>query len=303
MHTTKKGKKAKKSQKAIATRPILPLIRKSIKEKENQQYDPESDYEYAKHMQEKKFRQVNYQRLRTEQLAKILELMRQKGLKLKKGITQAEQQIIEDEIRRMDTSITAAEAHGGVLAISNPAARRRIYTEGFHKCLLQELYETNIRINNEGKLIGEKYMENIQRYDQNINSGLAQAFTNLRSNQLVITPEQQLNELMNEVSPKQKQFLNRQLDSEFANQKYTLAQEKLSETQQQQKEADIISSMNLNTVHDIGALDWGRSPINDIYGRKPFETYDTGYKYDQFGNPIAFMMKPTQPIAKIAKKK
>ncbi|KAA6402659.1 MAG: hypothetical protein EZS28_001805, partial [Streblomastix strix] len=29
------------------------------------------------------------------------------------------------------------------------------------------------------------------------------------------------------------------------------------------------------TVYDIGALDWGRPPINDIYGRKPFETYDT----------------------------
>ncbi|KAA6385744.1 MAG: hypothetical protein EZS28_018729 [Streblomastix strix] len=246
MQTTKKGKKAKKSQKAIATRPILPLIRKSIKEKENQQQDPESDYEYAKHIQEKKFRQVNYQRLRTEQLAKIPELMRQKGLKLKKGITQAEQYVIENEIRRMDTSITAAEAHGGVFAISNPAARRRIYTEGFHKCLLQELYETNIRINNE---------------------------------------------------------------------EYTLAQEKLFEAQRQQIEADIISSVNLNTVHDIGALDWVKPPINDVYGRKPFETYASGYKYDQFGNSIAFMMKPTQPIAqadlhknltksaKIAKKK
>ncbi|KAA6377726.1 MAG: hypothetical protein EZS28_026748 [Streblomastix strix] len=78
---------------------------------------------------------------------------------------------------------------------------------------------------------------------------------------------------------------------------FTLAQEKLSEAQQQQIEADIISSVNLNTVYDISALDWGRSPINDVYGRKPFETYDTGYKYDQVGNPIAYMKKPTQHIA------
>ncbi|KAA6357122.1 MAG: hypothetical protein EZS28_047351, partial [Streblomastix strix] len=115
--------------------------------------------------------------------------------------------------------------------------------------------------------------------------------------------------------PRQKQFLNRQLDSEFANQSqatdlgqssviddvqpdYTLAQEKLSEAQQQQIEADIISSVNFNTVYDIGALDWGRPPINDVYGSKPFETYDTGYKYDQFGNPIDYMKKPTQPIDK-----
>ncbi|KAA6315361.1 MAG: hypothetical protein EZS28_055432, partial [Streblomastix strix] len=35
----KKEKKAKQPQKAIATRPILPLIRKQIKEKENEQQD------------------------------------------------------------------------------------------------------------------------------------------------------------------------------------------------------------------------------------------------------------------------
>ncbi|KAA6380763.1 MAG: hypothetical protein EZS28_023710 [Streblomastix strix] len=121
---SKKEKKAKKSQKAIATRPILPLIRRSIKEKEKQQQVTESDYEYAKHMQQKKFRKVNYQRLRTKQLAKIPQLIRQSGLKLKKGITQAEQQVIENEICRTDPSITAAEAHRGVFAIPNPAARR-----------------------------------------------------------------------------------------------------------------------------------------------------------------------------------
>ncbi|KAA6395361.1 MAG: hypothetical protein EZS28_009115 [Streblomastix strix] len=199
--------------------------------------------------------------------------MRQRGLKLKIGITQAEQQVIENEIRRMDSSITAAEAHGGVFAISNPAARRRIYTEGFPNSLLQELYETNIRINNEGKLIGEKYMEHSQRYDENINSRLAQASMNLGSNQLVITPEQQLNELMNKGSTRQKQIVSRQLDSEFVNQsqatdlgqssvlddlqpEFTLAQEKLSEALRQQIESDIISSVNLNSVYDIGALDW-----------------------------------------------
>ncbi|KAA6374942.1 MAG: hypothetical protein EZS28_029531 [Streblomastix strix] len=241
--------------------------------------------------------------------------MRQRGLKLKTGITQKEQQIIEDEICRMDPTITAAEAHGRVFAISNPAARRRIYTEGFPNSLIQELYETNIRINNEGKLIGEKYMENSQRYDENINSRIVQPSMDLGSRSPVITPEQQLNELMNEGSPRQKQFLSRQLDFEFANQQqaselpqssvfddippeFTVAQERLSEEQQRQIESDFISSVNLNTVYDIGALDWGRPPINDVYGRKPFETYETGYKYDQFGNPIAYKKKPTQPIGK-----
>ncbi|KAA6371086.1 MAG: hypothetical protein EZS28_033389, partial [Streblomastix strix] len=94
------------------------------------QQESESDSQWGAHMQNMKFRQVNYQRVRTEQLAKIPQLMRQRGLKLKKGITYAEQQVIENEIRRLDPSITAAEAHAGVFAISNPAARRRIYTEG-----------------------------------------------------------------------------------------------------------------------------------------------------------------------------
>ncbi|KAA6379675.1 MAG: hypothetical protein EZS28_024798 [Streblomastix strix] len=79
---------------------------------------------------------------------------------------------------------------------------------------------------------------------------------------------------------------------------FILAQEKLSEAQQQLIEADIISSVNLNIVYDIGALDWGRLLINDVYGRKPFETYDTGYKYDQFGIPTAYMKKSTQLIGK-----
>ncbi|KAA6395810.1 MAG: hypothetical protein EZS28_008662 [Streblomastix strix] len=78
----------------------------------------------------------------------------------------------------------------------------------------------------------------------------------------------------------------------------SLDQEKLSEEQQRQMEEDMISSMNLNTVYDIGALDWGRPPINDIYDRHLFETYASGYKYDQFGNPIAYMKKPTQPSGK-----
>ncbi|KAA6377955.1 MAG: hypothetical protein EZS28_026518 [Streblomastix strix] len=58
------------------------------------------------------------------QLAKIAQLLRQSGLKLKKVITQKEQQLIEDEIRRIDASITAAVAHGGVFAISNLPTRR-----------------------------------------------------------------------------------------------------------------------------------------------------------------------------------
>ncbi|KAA6376361.1 MAG: hypothetical protein EZS28_028112 [Streblomastix strix] len=245
----------KKGKKAIATRPIFPIVKRSIREKQKQQSEHET---------------------------KILQLMRQRRLKLKKSKIQAEQQIIEDKIRHKHPQIQAAEAHGGVFAISNTAAKRRIYTEGFLNSLLQELYETNIRINDESKLIGEKYMENIQGYDQNI---------------------------------KIKQMLSRQLDSEFVNQsqggdlgqssmlddiqpEFTLVQEKLIEAQRQKIESDIVSSENLNTVYHIGALYWGRPSINDIYGRQPFETYDSCQKYDQFDNPIAYIKKSMQIIGK-----
>ncbi|KAA6365522.1 MAG: hypothetical protein EZS28_038951 [Streblomastix strix] len=239
--------------------------------------------------------------------------MRQKGLMLKTGITQKEQQVTEDEIRRMDPTITAAEAHGGVFALSDPITRSKIYGGKFSQSLLQDLDETSIRINNEGKLILEKHIDNTQRYTQNINSRIAQGSMNLGSYQPVITPEQQRNELMNEGSPRQKQILSRYLNDEFANQEQatdlgqssfvddvqpetSLAQEKLSEAQRQKIEVDIISSVNLNTVYDIGALDWDRPRINYIYGRQPFETQQAGYKYDQFCTPVAYLKKPTLHI-------
>ncbi|KAA6368737.1 MAG: hypothetical protein EZS28_035736 [Streblomastix strix] len=200
-------------------------------------------------MQKKKFIQLNYLRVPTAQLANVPQLLKQSDHKLKKGIIQAEQQIIEKQIHHLDPTITAAEVHAGVFAIDNPAARRRIYGEGYPNYLLQKIYETSIRVNREGKLMEDQYMENNQRYKQNINARQVEAAMNLGSKRPVITEEQQRDQLMNE----------RPL------------------------------------LYDIGALDWGIPPINDIYGRTPFETYDTGYKYDQFSNPIAYIKKPTQP--------
>ncbi|KAA6365632.1 MAG: hypothetical protein EZS28_038841, partial [Streblomastix strix] len=181
--------------------------------------------------------------------------------------------------------ILKIKAKLGVLGLIDDTQKRKIYGEDFPYSLQQELLETNIRINNEG------------------------------SRSLVLLEEQSLNELKNERSPRQKQFINRQLNIDFGNQRQasdlpqssvfddippeiSLTQEKLSEAQQQQIEADMISFMNLSTVYDIGALDWERPPNNDAYGRHPFETYATSYKYDQFGNYIAYMKKPTQTIGK-----
>ncbi|KAA6384029.1 MAG: hypothetical protein EZS28_020444 [Streblomastix strix] len=55
----------------------------------------------------------------------------------------------------------------GTFALTDAKARRNIYDPGFSQSLLLDLYQTNIRVNSEGKLVGEKYIENAQRYKQN----------------------------------------------------------------------------------------------------------------------------------------
>ncbi|KAA6391798.1 MAG: hypothetical protein EZS28_012674 [Streblomastix strix] len=168
-----------KVKKAIATRSRIPPVKRFTMRQKQLYTEDESDSQYAQQMKEKKFRYVNYQHVRTVKLVKISQLMKLGDLKLKQGITQTELWSIEQEIHRLEPDISAAEAHAGAFAISNPAARRRICTKGFPNSLLQELYETNIRINLEGKLVGEKYMENVQRYDQNINARLVEPSMNL----------------------------------------------------------------------------------------------------------------------------
>ncbi|KAA6372840.1 MAG: hypothetical protein EZS28_031633 [Streblomastix strix] len=130
-------------------------------------------------------------------------------------MTSHQEKLIEQEIRRIDPQISAADAHAGRFAINNPAARRRIYTKGFPQCLLQELYETNIRVNNEGKLIESNHMENTQRYEQNINARIDQLSIYQRSRGPVVTEEEQMNELLNFGSQQQKKKVSNQLQKEF----------------------------------------------------------------------------------------
>ncbi|KAA6389497.1 MAG: hypothetical protein EZS28_014977 [Streblomastix strix] len=266
-------------------------------------------------MEAKPYRIFNYQKYRPPQVAKIPDILRSRGIKLNKAMNRKQEEKIQQEIMRYDNEIQPIEAKLGVLGIIDDTQKRKIYGGDFPYSLQQQLLETSIRISKEGRLILENYIDSTQRYTQNINKKLDQPTMNLGSKSPPITEEQQRNELMNEGSQRQQQILSRQLIDEFANQEqgsdlgqlsfvddvsteYTLAQEKLNDAQRQEMEADYIALLNLNTIYDIGALDWGRSPVNDIYGRQPFETYASGYKYDQFGNPIAYMKKRTQPIGK-----
>ncbi|KAA6402883.1 MAG: hypothetical protein EZS28_001595 [Streblomastix strix] len=82
-----------------------------------------------------------------------------------------------------------------------------------------------------------------------------------------IKQEQIDNEILNGGSQKQKEknFFHEVLYSK--------------EIRQQKPLSEIVASENLNTIYVIGALDWGRLPFNDTYGRPPFVTHPTGYKY------------------------
>ncbi|KAA6357440.1 MAG: hypothetical protein EZS28_047033 [Streblomastix strix] len=167
-----------------------------------------------------------------------------------------------------------------------------------------------IRVNNEGKLIQQNYFDNSQRY--NANARLDEASMDLGSRAPVITQEQIENEMLNDGTQRQRQRVNQELNEMFPIEtvhpmpqstiferdapETTIAQERLEELRQQQLLGDIVAAQNLNTVYDIGALDWGRPPVNDIYGRSQFPVHKTGYKYDQFGNPQAYM-KMENPLA------
>ncbi|KAA6404350.1 MAG: hypothetical protein EZS28_000113 [Streblomastix strix] len=126
---------------------------------------------------------------------------------------------------------------------------------------------------------------------------------NLGSRRPVVTEEQQLNQLLNFTSPRQKEKESQQLNMQYPTESQgdlgqslmlqdqspvrTVAQEKLTERQSEAIQKDILKQQNLNTVYDIGALDWGRPPINDIYGKNAFLANMAGYKCDALENPQA----------------
>ncbi|KAA6396219.1 MAG: hypothetical protein EZS28_008253 [Streblomastix strix] len=230
------------------------------------------------------------------------------------GMIGKQQKKIEQEIICYDPEILPCEATIGTFALTDPIVRRKIYGGKFPQSLLQVLYEINIRINKVGKLMFEKYMENAQKYEQNNNVRFDQPSMNLGSKTPVVTEKEQRDEIKNFGSLQQKEKESRYLIEQFANNfhsdlpdstiysdispEQTIAYENFTERKCQQIKTDIISKGNLNIIYEIGALDYGRPPINDIYDRQPFETYVSGYKYDQFGNPKAYMKKPAQPISK-----
>ncbi|KAA6376096.1 MAG: hypothetical protein EZS28_028377 [Streblomastix strix] len=211
-------------------------------------------------------------------------------------MTSNQQKIIEKEIIRYSPEISRYKTLVGTFGLISPKTGCQIYHLDFPNSLLEDLYETNIRINNEGRIIQEKYMEIAQRNEENTNPRFDQPSTNLGFTGPLVTEEQQMNELQNSGSQKQKEKESKQLSRNFPSNnqedlpdssiypdtppEQTIAQENFTERERQQIQSAILLQGNLNSVYDIGTLDWDRHPINDIYGRSPLETHQSGYKYD-----------------------
>ncbi|KAA6388553.1 MAG: hypothetical protein EZS28_015919 [Streblomastix strix] len=209
--------------------------------------DNESDPFWKYNVKRRKTRQIHSQKYDADNVSRTPEILQARGLQVKKGMTTVDKRNIEEEIIRADSSIGRTDAFAGEFGLMNSKVRRLVFIAGS-----------------------------------------------------VITEEQQLNQLVNFGSPRQKDKENQQLNLQYITESQedfglssmledqqpvqTVAQEKLTEGQRQATQKDILKSENVNTIYDIGALDWGRRPINDIYNRNPFETNNIDYNQDALRN-------------------
>ncbi|KAA6352546.1 MAG: hypothetical protein EZS28_051810, partial [Streblomastix strix] len=252
------------------------------------------------------------------QVAKIPQILKNQGVKLKKGMGARQKQQIVDQIRAIDPSITQKEGLTGIIGLTNKTKNRQSYGPLFGEDLRAEFFENAMMLNNQGKLITEKFIENSSRYEQNPNARLAEPSMQLGIQAPDISPEQINNIIMYSGSQKQKEKENNRIDdiydiqtqqdlgqsSSFEDQPPTmpLMQEKLIEKQQQAIEKDLAQQENLAQIYDIGALDWGRMPVNDEFNRQQFKTQKTGYQMNADGSISAIIKKEITKITPGEKK-
>ncbi|KAA6398827.1 MAG: hypothetical protein EZS28_005645 [Streblomastix strix] len=255
---------------------------------------------------------IDSQEVNPSNVERVPQMLKTKGIKLKKGMSTRQKQQIADQINAADPEISKHEALVGVLGLTNKTMNRRVYGQLFGEELRAEFFENTIMLNNERKLKIEKFIENSQRYDQNPNARLDQTSMYLGRSSPGLSPEQINNEIMYSGSQKQKEKENNKIDDiydiqtqqdlgqslSFEDQPPTmpLMQEKLIEKQQQAIEKDLALQENLAQIYDIGALDWGRMPVNDLFNRQQFKTQKTGYQMNADGSISAIVNKENTKI-------
>ncbi|KAA6379979.1 MAG: hypothetical protein EZS28_024493 [Streblomastix strix] len=261
---------------------------------------------------------IDGQEVNPSNVRRVPQMLKTKGIKLKKGMSTRQKQQIADQINAADPEISKREALIGVLGLTNKTMNRRVYGPLFGEDLRAEFFENAIMLNNEGKLITEKFVENSQRYDQNPNARLDQPSMYLGRSSPGLSPEYINNEIMYSGSYKQKEKENQRIDDIYDIQtqqdlgqssilediqpSMPLMQEKLIEKQQQAIEKDLAQKENLAQIYDVGALDWGRMPVNDQFNRQQFKTQNIGYQMNADGSISATIKKENTKITPGEKK-
>ncbi|KAA6389804.1 MAG: hypothetical protein EZS28_014669 [Streblomastix strix] len=246
---------------------------------------------------------VDGQEVNPSNVGRVPQMLKTKGIKLKKGMPTRQKQQIADQINAADPEISKHEALVGVLGLTNKTMNRRVYGPLFGEELKAEFFENSIMLNNEGKLITEK---------------LDQPSMDLGRSSPGLSPEQINNEIMYSGSYKQKEKENQRIDDIYDIQTQQdlgqssvlediqptmpLMQEKLIEKQQQAIGKDLASQENLAQIYDVGALDWGRMPVNDQFNRQQFKTQKTGYQMNADGSISATIKKENTKISPGEKK-
>ncbi|KAA6390083.1 MAG: hypothetical protein EZS28_014389 [Streblomastix strix] len=253
-----------------------------------------------------------------KKVSRIPQMLKNEGILLKKRMSAAQKQQIINKFRAIDPSITQLEGAAGVIGLTTKTRNREIYGPLFDEDFRQEFFENAIMLNNEGKLVIQKFVENSQRYEQNPNARLADPSVQLGNSSPRLSPEQINNDIMHFGSQKQKEKENQRIDdiygiqtqdeygqsSMFEDQPPTmpLMQEILIEKQQQAIEKALAQQENLAQVYDPGSLDWGRMPVNDLFNRQQFKTQKTGYQMNADGSLSAIVKKENLKITPGEKK-
>ncbi|KAA6403926.1 MAG: hypothetical protein EZS28_000539 [Streblomastix strix] len=206
-----------------------------------------------------------------------------------------QKQRIVDKIRATDPGFAPHEVLVGVIGQTSKTMNRQSYSQYFGEDLRSEFLENAMMLNNEGKLVTEKCIKNSQRYAYNPNAKFAEPSIYLGH----FSPVLSLEYINNEIK-----YSDRGQSSILEDIQPTmqLMQEKLIEKQQQAIEKELVSQENLAQIYDVGALDCGRRPVNDLFNRKQFKTQKTGWWMNADGSISAVVKKENTKITPEEKK-
>ncbi|KAA6358659.1 MAG: hypothetical protein EZS28_045814 [Streblomastix strix] len=109
-----------------------------------------------------------------KKVSRIPQMLKNEGILLKKRMSAAQKQQIINKVRAIDPSITQLEGAAGVIGLTTKTRSIEVYGPLFDEDFRQEFFENAIMLNNEGKLVIQKFVENSQRYEQNPNARLAE---------------------------------------------------------------------------------------------------------------------------------